>query len=144
MDLSFLKWPVVILVVAGLIWLGSSAGVNFMYNKFTASEPGLDPKVDARSEAGLSRLGAFLIATFRYGWAQDVLQETITRYPDGENYWFNLYRIGRCKQKLGDYKGAVQIYEQLISNNAWEMNSDIPGYAKLRLRADKLIETHQL
>ena len=66
MDLSRFKWPIIILVVIGVFWLFSSAGINFMHKKFTSVTPGQDAKVDQANEKGLSTLGGFLIKTFRY------------------------------------------------------------------------------
>ena len=64
MDLSFLKWPVIIGVVVLIGWLGSSGGVNYMYGKFTTDTAG-NPEKAAVNEAGLSRLGGYCLKLFK-------------------------------------------------------------------------------
>lgn len=144
MDLSKLKWPVIIIVVAGVAWLFSSAGVQWQYNKFTSSPPGVDPDRDKVNEAGLSRLGGFLMKTFRYTKADQVLSECCRRYPTGDNYWHNYYRLAKLAEKRGDYSRSVQILEDLIVHRASKIDPRVPEYGALRLRADKLIEVHEL
>ena len=103
MDLSGLKWPIIIAVVVGVIWLGTSGGVSFMVNNFTKAVPGENPGRDKTDEAGLTRIGGYLMMTFRYGWAIDVMETAMDRYPDGANRVYNYYRTAKCYEKLDDY-----------------------------------------
>ena len=89
MDLSGLKWPIIIVVVVGVGWLLSSGGTNYMYKNFTTAEVGADPARDKTDEAGLSRLGGFMLKTFRYEKAEEVFATAVSRYPDGANVWYN-------------------------------------------------------
>lgn len=144
MDLSWLKWPSIILVVVLVAWLLGSAGVNFMFNKFTADEPGQNADVDKRNEAGLTKLGNYLMKTLRYSKAEEVIQTAVDKYPTGENYWLNVYRLVRLAEKRGDYQRAVDLLEYLIANEAPTKDESIPVVENLRARADKLIEVHEL
>jgi len=66
------------------------------------------------------------------------------RYPTGENYWLNVYRLVRLAEKRGDYQRAVDLLEYLIANEAPTKDESIPVVENLRARADKLIEVHEL
>ena len=46
MDLSRLKWPLIIIVGVGAIWLLTDPGVKFLRNHFNQGEVGADPKKD--------------------------------------------------------------------------------------------------
>jgi len=155
MDLSFLKWPIIIVVVLGGAWLLSDGGVNYMEKRFTADQPGKDAQVDKADEAGLSRLGAFLMFTFRYKHADQIFQKCAQRYPNGANYWLNLFRRARLQEKLAGgtsdpqkskmfYQASLDILVHLIKVNAHEKDDRVPNNDILRLRADKLAEVHEL
>ena len=144
MDLSRLKWPIIIIVVVGLGWLLTSPGINFMHKKFTAAQPGADPKVDQANEAGLTNLAGFLIKTFRYKKAGAVLDDALRLYPEGANAWYNLYRKAKCEEKAGRYQEAVNILKDLMDQNANAQDSRVPSADVLKLRRDKLLETHNL
>lgn len=144
MDLSRLKWPIIILVVVGAGWLTSSGGVNYMYNNFTKAEPGAEPARDKSDEAGLSRLGGFVLMTFRYEKAEEIFSTAITRYPGGANLWYNQYRLAKCKEKLEKYAEAVELLEGLIAADASSSDPRVPGADILRPRTDKLIEVHEI
>lgn len=143
MDLSGLKWPLIIGIVVLAGWLVSEGGVNFMYEKFTSTP------VDQQSaeqkeayEAGLSRLGGFLIKTFRYGKAEEVFSEAMTRYPEGKNYLYNHYRFAKCAEKQGRIDECVAILVDLRDMDAHSYDKRIPDGDVLKLRIDKLAETH--
>lgn len=144
MDLSGLKWPIIILVVVGVGWLLSSGGVNYMFKQFTQAEVGQDPKRDKFDEKGLSWLGGYLLRTWRYEKALQVLAIAIDRYPNGKNVWYNKYRMVKCAEKLDKFALAVELLEELIRKNAHEIDPRVPVYDNLRLRADKLIEMYEL
>ena len=81
-------------------WLLTSGGVNFMVNNFTKDTPGIDAAKDMTNEAGLSHVGGYLLLTWQWQKASDVLDTAVQRYPDGANYYYNLYRIGRCQERM--------------------------------------------
>ena len=144
MDLSFLKWPLIIGVIALVGWLASSGGVNYMYKKFTANEPGVNAQRDDVDEAGLSRLGGYCLMLFKYEKAMSVYETAVSRYPEGKNVLYNKYEIARCAEKLEDYRRTVDILEELIDANAHSVDDRVPVNEDLTLRAEKLIEMHEL
>jgi len=144
MDLSGLKWPIIIVVVIGAIWLTTSGGTDFMFKRLIKAEVGQDPDKDRTDEAGLTKLGGFLIKTFQYENAQQVLSSAVSRYPEGESVWYNRYRMVKCAEKLKNYRQAVDILEELMQFQAYTYDSRVPKHDILRLRADKLIELHEL
>ncbi|HOV32480.1 MAG TPA: hypothetical protein PLX23_03855 [Candidatus Hydrogenedens sp.] len=145
MDLSGLKWPVIILVIIGICWLASSGGVNYMIKNFTKAVPGQDIQRDKADEAGLSRIAGYLITLLRWERAKNVIELTINRYGDsGANYWYNLYRLARCYEKLGRYQEAYNILKDLAQINAHQYDNRVPEYDNLNLRSQKLKELHEL
>lgn len=144
MDLSKFKWPIIIAVVAGAIWLVTDPGVDYMYNKFTQGEPGQDAAKDEANEAGLSRLGGFLMQTFRYAKAQMVLEKDLEMFPQGKNALYNDYRLAKCVEKQGDYARCVRILQELRDMEASGQDERIPNRDVLQLRIDKLVEVNEL
>jgi tetratricopeptide (TPR) repeat protein len=144
MDLSRLKWPVIILVVVGIGWLLSSAGVDYMYRQFTSDQPGVDAERDKVNEAGLSKLGGYLLMTLRYDQAYKVFRTAIERYPQGKNRYYNLYRSAKCAEKMGRYQESVNVLTDMMNRDVHAMDERVPGYEVLKLRTDKLIEVHDL
>lgn len=144
MNLSWLKWPIVGLVVLGAFWLVSSGGVNYMYNNFTRDTPGVDAAKDASNEAGLTRLGNFLLKTLRYDMAEKTLRTAVERYPQGANVYLNYYRLVKLAEKRGDYREAVAILEDLIALDAHARDDRVPPNENLRMRADTLAEVHEM
>ena len=145
MDLSRLKWPIIIIVVLGVGWLGSSAGVSYMVKKFTAATPGQDAAQDKVDETGLSRVGWYLLATFRYAPAAEVYQLAIDRYgTNGPNYWNNQYSLARCLEHMNRFQDSYNILQMLISNSAHNFDKRVPVDDNLRLRAAKLKEVNDL
>jgi len=144
MDLSKLKWPIVIAVVLGLGWLMTSPGIDYLHRKFTR-DPGDDLNKAEMNEAGLSRLGGFLLMTFRYEKAQAVLEDALDLYPDGKNYYFNYFRLARVKENLGDYQAACDILKDLMDSKAhYNFDQRVPNNDVLSLRRNRLLETHEL
>ena len=144
MDLSGLKWPVIILVIVAVGWLMSSGGVNWMVNNFTKATPGQDVERDKLDEAGLSRVSKYLVLIFRYEKASQVLETALDRYPNGPNYWNNLSRLSTCYDKMRRYQDAYNIIQELMANDAHSKDPRVPVNESLRLRADKLKEVHEL
>ncbi len=145
MDLSGLKWPLIILILVGIAWLCSSAGVNFMVKNFTKAIPGQDPQRDKIDEAGLTRVATYLMFLLRWEYAKNVLELAINRYgPSGQNYYYNLYRLAKCYEKLGNYQRAYEILRDLAAIDAHQYDSRVPEYNNLNLRATKLKEVHEL
>ncbi|HUW60894.1 MAG TPA: hypothetical protein VMZ06_07785 [Candidatus Bathyarchaeia archaeon] len=138
MDLSFLKWPIIIVVVVGGGWLLTSGGVNFMYNKFTATPPGADAKADAVNEAGLSKLGGYCLKTFQYEKAMLMFSTACDLYPQGANFYYSKYRMAKCAEKMDDVPQAVALLRALIQVNANSIDSRVPENDNLRARSDKL------
>ena len=144
MDLSRFKWPIIIVIVVGLCWLMTSGGVNFMVNNFTKATPGIDEAQDKTDEAGLSRVGGYLLFTWQWGYAADVLDLAVQRYPEGLNYYRNLYRIGRCEERMGNYQGMYDILQDLIYDDAHSIDARVPHTENLRSQADTLKALHSL
>ena len=145
MDLSGLKWPLIIVVVVGIGWLASSGGVAWMESNFTKSTVGADPERDKLDEKGLSRLATYVIYLWKYEKAEELMNTAIDRYGEtGENYWFNLYRISTCDERLGKWQEAADGLQFLIDNTASEKDSRIPENDNLSLKLGKLREVHEL
>lgn len=145
MDLSFLKWPIIILVIVGIGFLFTSPGVNWMVNRYTKATVGQDMGKDLTDENGLTRIGGYLLFTWQYQKAYDTMNLSVQRYgADGRNYHYNLYRMARCLDRLERYKESYNILEQLIQVNAHEFDNRVADNDNLRLRADKLKEVHEL
>ncbi len=143
MDLSWMKWPLIILAVAAVFWLASSGGVNYMVGKFTTAVPGQDADRDKIDEAGLSRFGGYLIYTFQYEKAAGVLQLAVERYgTQGANYWHNLYRLSKCMDRLKRYKESHDILVMLVENDASQFDKRIASSDILRVNAARLQEVH--
>ncbi len=145
MDLSGLKWPLIILVIVAVGWLGSSGGVNYMVNNFTKATPGADAQRDKVDEAGLTRVAGYLMMLLRWERSKDVLETVINRYGNnGANYWYNMYRLAKCYEKLGRYQEAYNILRDLAQINAHQYDDRVPEFDNLNLRANKLKEVHNL
>ncbi len=145
MDLSGLKWPLIILVIVVIGWLGSSGGVNYMVNNFTKATPGADAQRDKVDEAGLTRVAGYLMMLLRWERSKDVLETVINRYGNtGANYWYNMYRLAKCYEKLGRYQEAYNILRDLAQLNAHQYDDRVPEFDNLNLRANKLKEVHNL
>lgn len=145
MDLSGLKWPLIILIIVVIGWLGSSGGVNYMVNNFTKATPGVDAQRDKTDEAGLTRVAGYLMMLLRWERSKDVLETVINRYGNtGANYWYNMYRLAKCYEKLGRYQDAYNILRDLAQLNAHQYDDRVPEFDNLNLRANKLKEVHNL
>lgn len=145
MDLSGLKWPAIILVIAGVVWLMSSGGVSWMEQNFMKATPGVDAAKDKTDEAGLTRLGGYLLTLWRYEHAARVMEAAIARYDiNGANYWYNHYRLVKCYEKMGDYQRAYNVLKQLAGATAHQYDKRVPENDNLSLRASKLKELHEL
>jgi tetratricopeptide (TPR) repeat protein len=145
MDLSGLKWPLIIVIVVGVGWLMTSGGITYMVNNFTKVTPGQDVERDKVDEAGLTRVGGYLLLMWRYQKAADVMQTSIDRYgPSGANYWHNLYRVAKCYDRMGQYQQSYDVLQQLITANASQYDDRVPENDNLSLRASKLKEMYEL
>jgi len=144
MDLSGLKWPLIIVVVVFFGWLGTSGGVNWMVNNFTQATPGVDLTKDATDEAGLSKVATYLTYLWRYERAAGVLETMMERYPHGAHYWYGMYRLSTCYERMGMYQEAYNLLNQLIDTTANSLDDRIPENDNLSLKAAKLRETHEL
>lgn len=144
MDLSKLKWALIIAAVVGIGWLLTGAGTDYMFNKFTEGYPGIDLDKDEINELGLSRLGGFMMMTFRYARAQEAYEAAIERYPDGKNVWNNYYQLARALERQEDYRGAARVINLLRVENADQYDERVPDVATLELRLRKLIEVHEM
>ena len=144
MDLSRLKWPLAIIIVVAVVWLGSDQGVSWAESRLSQTVPGENAEADLRAEAGLSRLGGVLMRTFRYTRAEQVFEKALSRYPSGPNNLYNTYRLAKAKEKQGKYADAVRLLEQLMRANAHATDPRVANNDILRLRTDKLIEVHDV
>ncbi len=148
MDMSKIVWPVIILAVVGLGWLGTSGGTSYMYKQYTKSTVGEDVNKDVKNEASLSKLAGFLMKTFQYKRAAEYYQTAIDRYTTessvGKNYWMNIYNQTRCYEKLDDNDKAADNLVYLRDNNADGIDERVPDYDTLNLRLQKLVEVFQL
>lgn len=145
MDLSGLKWPLIIVVVVFFGWLASSGGVSWMQNNFTKATPGADVERDKLDEAGLSRLATYVLYLWKYEKAKELMELAIERYGEGgANYWFNVYRISTCNERMGNAQQAVDDLQYLIDNNANEKDDRVPNNDNLGLKAAKLREVNEL
>ena len=144
MDLSKLKWAVVILVVFGGGWLATEGGVNWAYNRATAATPGQDEAKDRSDEATLARYGGFLLATFRYERAKTFYDTALNRYPAGKNNYWIRYQLARCEDKLGNIQREVDLLFGLYEIDADQFDERIPGQNELALRIQKLVEVNDL
>lgn len=144
MDMSFLKWPIIILVVVGGGWLATEGGVNYMYDKFTEGSVGEDAERDAFNEAGLNRLGWYSMMTYRYENATDMYLTSIERYPDGANVWMAYYNLARAYQKMDRFQESVDILGMLRNMDADQYDERVPDVQTLTYRIDTLVEVNQL
>lgn len=145
MDLSGLKWPLIILVIVGVGWLASSGGVNWMQTNFTKATPGTDVERDKTDEAGLTRLAGYVLWLWKYDKAKELMNQALDRYGEnGANYWYNTYRITTCDDRLGNYTEAIAGLQYLIDSNANAIDSRVPDIDTLSLKAQKLRETHEI
>lgn len=145
MDLSGLKWPLIIVVIVGGGWLATSGGLRWMYGNFTAAAPGVDLQQDLRDEAGLTKIGGYTF--FLWKWEQTIyiLETAISRYgEEAPNYWFNLERLSTCYERIGDYQSSFDILQQLMNANAHEIDERVANFDNLNLRASKLKEMYEL
>ena len=145
MDVSKLIWLLVIVVVVGGAWLFTSGGVNYQFNKYTetpVSEESAESQV--AHEKGLSKLGGFLLSTFRYERAAEVYKTAIERYPTGENVWWNAYQLARAYEKMENYEEAVRWLVHLRDSDADAQDERVPGRDALGLRIQNLVEVHEI
>lgn len=145
MDLSGLKWPLIIAVLVGVGWLASSGGVNWMQSGFTKNTPGTDLERDKLDEAGLTRLAGYVLWLWKYEKSKELMNLALDRYGEsGANYWYNTYRITTCDDRLGNYEDAVAGLQYLMDNVASEKDPRVPENDALALKSQKLRETHEL
>jgi len=144
MDLSGLKWPLIIVVVVAVGWLFTEGGVNWMYGQATSGQVGVDPEQDKLNEATLSRVGGYLQLMWRYEKANQCFETACERYPDGVNYWYNIYSMHTCYERLGDPGRALELLNYLIAENANQYDQRVPEGDNLMLRANKLREMYEL
>lgn len=145
MNLGFIKWPLIIALIAGAGFLVSNPGINFLIQKFTQATPGQNSVQDKRDEAGLSRIAGFLFYQFRYGRCLEILDLALSRYgPSGANYWFKKYRKAKCLEKLRRYQECYNVLNELIAANADALDKRVPSTQALKLRAATLKGVHDL
>ena len=146
MDLSKLKWPIIIVVVALVVFLLSSPGINYLHNRYL-QDPGEDAALAAKNEAGLTRLAALLMRTFRYAYAYEVAGDAVRLYPEGEHAVLNRYRQARMAEKLGRPDEAVSILMEVqgvVASAAPGAFQDVPTVDGLQHKIDELNELHEM
>jgi len=144
MDLSKVKWVIIIAVVVGAGWLVTAPGTAYMFNKLKAYTPADNAATNDANELSLSKLGGYLYQTLRYDKAEEVFEYTVEKYPNGKNVFYNTYRLVKCHEKREDYDGAVKLLKRLMRANAHQSDDRVPELDILKLRTNKLIETHSL
>lgn len=155
MDLSGLKWPVTIVVVGFVLWLFTAGGTSWMEGKMLAYTPGESTEADARNEKSLSTLGGYYSKTLRYAKAVEIFEKCGERYPEGKNYYYNLYRISRLEEGMGDstgervamlghYQKALDILKFLIDNDIHSVDARVPEEEVLRHRWEDIAEVSGL
>jgi len=145
MDLSKVKWIVIVAVLLGLGWiLFTDSGKDFLYKRYTESTPGVDAAQDAKDEKGLSRLAGLLFRTFRYEDAANVLDTATKRYPDGDMFYINSYTLARCEENLENYQAAVDILLMLRDEGAPFIDDRVPSSEIIERRMQQLVEMHGL
>jgi len=145
MDLSGLKWPLIIAAIVGIGWMGTSGGVTWMYGNFTAATPGVDEAQDLRDEAGLTKLGGYTYHLWKWQSTIDIIETAIERYGEyAPNYWFNMERLSTCYERIGEYQISYDILQELIQANAHEFDDRVGNFDNLSLRASKLKEMYEL
>ncbi|MBI2422475.1 MAG: tetratricopeptide repeat protein [Candidatus Hydrogenedentes bacterium] len=145
MDLSKLKWPIIIFVVVGFSWLLSSPGVNYMYTKATKATVGENAEQDVKDEATLSTYGGYMLYMFRYQTAANFFETAIDRYgPNGANYYYNLYRLARCYEKQERNQESLDILRQLMAEDAHSYDDRVMTTNQMEQRAAKLKEVNGL
>lgn len=145
MDLSGLKWPMIIVAVVGIGWLGTSGGVSWMYNNFTASQPGVDQAQDLRDEAGLTKLAGYTYHLWKWKKTIIIIETAIQRYGEqAPNYYFNLERLSTCYERIGDYQTSYNLIKELMRVDAHQYDERVGNFDNLNLRANKLKEMYEL
>lgn len=145
MDLSGLKWPLIIVAIVGIGWLGTSGGIQWMYGNFTKAAPGVDVNQDIRDEAGLTKLAGYTYFLWKWKETIAIIETSMERYGDGApNYWYNMERLSNCYDRIGNYKMSLEILELLMRARAWEVDPRVPNREQLNLRANTLREMHEL
>lgn len=144
MDMTFLKWPIIIAIVGGVGWLLTEGGVNYMYDKFTEGSVGEDAEKDAFNESGLYNIGWYSMMTYRYERAATIYELNVDRYPDGKNYWMSYYHLARAYERMERYQEAVDILAMLRYEDADQYDERVPDVPTLTLRIDKLCEVNLL
>lgn len=143
MDLSGLKWPIIIIVIVGIGWLLSSGGVDWMVKNATKAAPGEDAARDAKDEARLSSLAGYQIILWRYRKAANIMNMALSRYgTEGKNYWYNEFRLAKCYEKMGRTQEAYAQLQKCIRVDASQYHEKVPNNDNLSLRAAKLREMH--
>jgi hypothetical protein len=145
MDLSGLKWPVIILAVVAVIWLGTSGGVNYMVGNFTKATPGQDAARDKADESSLSTVAGYCMFMMNYGKAAEVLNLAIDRYgTTGANYYYNQFRLAKCLEKLHRVQESYNIIRDLAEINAKQYDGRLPERESLNTRATALRQANNL
>jgi tetratricopeptide (TPR) repeat protein len=150
MDLSKLKWVVIFGVLGLIVFLGTGKGMDYVYDKATDSLPGNDLEEDVVDEAALSKYAGFLMSTLQYKKAKQFYIAAIERYngqgeaPQGNNYWYNVYQLARCHEKLEEYEDACTLLYECWKVDADKLDERVKDNDTLRLRMEKLIELHEL
>ena len=144
MDMSKLVWAFAIVAVIVVGWLLTSGGTEFMYKQYTESTPGVDEAQDKRDEAGLSRLGGYLLRTFRYERAAEVYEAAIKRYPNSKNYYMNIYNQAKAYQKMEEWEKAADNLMYLRDVDGDQYDERVPNFDQLNGELSRIVEVHGL
>ena len=144
MDMSKLVWAFAIVAVIVVGWLLTSGGTEFMYKQYTEATPGLDDGQDKRDEAGLTRLGNYLMRTFRYERASEVYEAAIKRYPNSKNYYMNVYRQAQAYRKMDEVEKAADNLMYLRDIDADQYDERVPNFDQINGELMRIVEVNGL
>ena len=145
MDLSKVKWIVLIAVIVGIVYFMTGPGVNSAYNNATKATVGENPDRDAIDEATLSKYGGYLTLMLRHERSEEFYTTAIDRYgQDGKNFSLNTYKRARCYQKLNKYKESADDLFFLWTEDGDSHDERVPDNYNIQSQLAKLIELFDL
>ena len=105
-----LRLPIIILAVAGVIYLLSAPGINMCFRRM---QRGYSP---GRGRA-LYFMSTVCISTFRYNQAVSILQVALEKYPDHPKARNGLYNYALCLERLKRPGQAISAYQNYLAKH---------------------------
>ena len=103
-----LKLPIIVLLVAGFVYLLSAPGVDVCFRRMQRGHS------SGRGSA-LYFLSTLCISTFRYNQAASMLGVALEKYPDHTKARNGLYNYGLCMEKLRRPGQAISVYQDYLA-----------------------------